>query len=159
MSILQQVTLAVFLLLVCTGASISSAQSTPPAPPDCFAIRVELNGKSVESPTRIIVKTKTSENTILISNGCFEIPEGIFQQKAADVLFTVPGSSIHISEIPTGFFVGPWDVELEDGRFKRGTVVPKSARPREMCAVVFHVGDPETVLTQTGCRSATKAGS
>jgi TonB-like protein len=32
-------------------------------------------------------------------------------------------------------------------------VLPRHARTREACAVVFHVGEPETALSQTGCRT------
>src|ERR1700732_4258469 len=135
-------------LLLCAGGAKLSAQSTPPQKPQCFSIHVRLNGKPVGGPQVITLKTKQNETTASLEGGCFNVPPALLTEKALDVLFTVPRNKVHLSAIATGFFAGPWDIDLEDKKFGREVVLPKHARTREACAVVFHVGEPETALVQ-----------
>ena len=93
------------------------------------------------------------ENTANLEGACFKVPPALLAEKAVDIFFTVPGNKVHLSAIPTGFFAGSWGVDLEDKKFGRDVVLPRHARTREACAVVFHVGEPETALSQTGCRT------
>jgi hypothetical protein len=141
-------------LLFWVQASASLAQSGISRTDRCMAIHVQLNGQPLGSPSEIVVKTKTSSDTIS-GQGCFNIPPWIFAQQPADVSFEIAGNRIHLSEISTGFFAGSWDIELEDHSFPSGTVVPKNAHITELCGVVFHVGDPEIGMVQTRCRSRT----
>jgi hypothetical protein len=78
----------------------------------------------------------------------------LFIEKALDVSFTVPGSRVYLSGIAAGFLAGSWDIDLADKKFGSEVSLPKHARAKEACAVVFHVGEPETALVQTGCRTS-----
>jgi hypothetical protein len=71
-----------------------------------------------------------------------------------DVLFTVPGNRIHLLNISTSFFDALWDIDLADMKFGKGVTLPRHARVRDTCAVVFHSGEPEVAMSQTGCRIA-----
>ena len=122
-----------FLFLV--QASASLAQSGISGTDRCMRIHVQLNRQPLISPTEIVVKTKTSSDTIS-GQGCFDIPSRVFAQQTADVSFEVAGNRIHLSAISTGFFAAPCDIELEDHSFPSGTVVPKHARITELCGVV-----------------------
>jgi len=140
-------------LLLCTSASKLSPQATTPDEAHCFAIHVRLNGKSVDDPKTITYKTKDNEQTVHLEGDCFKVPSDLLKEKTIDVFFTLPGSKVYLSSIPTGAFAGPWDVELADKRFARGVVLPKHIRARDACAVTFHVGDPETVSAMAPCRT------
>ena len=140
-------------LLLCTAVGAWSAQSATAQESKCFSIHVRVNGKAVDGPRVITLKTKQNESTASLDGGCFKVPSTLLTEKALDVSFTVPGNKIYLSVIATGFFAGPWDVDLEDKKFGSEVSLPKHARTREACAVVFHVGEPETALVQTGCRT------
>jgi hypothetical protein len=114
---------------------------------------VRLNGNSIDGPKAITVRTPQNENTVAINGNCFTVPPALLAEKKIDVIFVIPRNRVYLAAINSGFFAGPWDVELEDKKFERGVVLPKHARIKEVCAVVFHVGDPETALSQTGCRT------
>jgi hypothetical protein len=101
----------------------------------------------------VTFKTKTTEKAVSLEGRCFRVPPGVLNEKSVDVLFQVARNKIHLSSILAGFFAGPWDIDLEDKRFGRDVVLPKNARTREVCAVIFHVGEPETGIMQTGCRT------
>lgn len=135
-------------LMLCMSAAKLHAQSS------CFTVHVRLNGKPVAVPQVITFKTKEMERAVSAEAGCFKVPPAVLNEKAVDVLFTVPRNKVYLSAIHTGFLAGPWDVELEDKRFGKDVVLPKHARTKEVCAVVFHVGEPETASTLTGCRTA-----
>jgi hypothetical protein len=119
----------------------------------CLAIHVHLNGKLIDDPQAITFKTKEEETTVSKEGGCFRVPSSLLAEKSVDVLFTVPKNRVYLSSIVPGFFAGPWDVELEDERFSKDIILPKHARVTEVCAVVFHVGEPETAITQAPCRT------
>lgn len=140
-------------LLLCIVAAVWSAQSTAPQEPQCFSVHVRLNGKQIDGPQVIILKSKQIESTVSLEGGCFRVPSTLLTRKALDVFFTVPRNKISLDAIPTGFFTCPWDIDLEDKKFGREVARPKHARTREACAVVFHVGEPETELFHTGCRT------
>ena len=131
--------------------SAQSASTTGQA--QCFSIHVRLNGKPVEGPRVITLRTKQTESTVSLDGGCFIVPPAMLTEKAIDVVFTLPGNKIDLSGIRPFFFANSWDVDLADKRFGKEVSLPKHARVREVCAVVFHVGDPEVAMTQTGCRS------
>ena len=82
------------------------------------------------------------------------MPPALLTEKVLDISFTVPGNRVHLTGIATGFFTGPWDIDLADKKFGSEVSLPKHARAKEACAVVFHVGEPETGLVQTGCRTS-----
>jgi hypothetical protein len=140
-------------LLLCVVALSLLAQSTMPQAPHCLSIHVRLNGKPVDGPQVITLTTKQNENTASLEGGCFRVPPALLTEKVLDVSFTIPGNKIHLSSIATGFFAGPWNLNLEDKKFGKEVGLPKHARAREACAVVFHVGEPERELVQTGCRT------
>jgi hypothetical protein len=150
-----------FALLLCLNGVLLS-QSVTPKEPQCFSIHVRLNGKPVDDPQAVTLKTKQGESTVSLEQGCFKVPPVLLTEKTLGVSFTLPGNKIYIPVIATGFFSGPWDIELEDKKFDEG-VLPKHARAREACVVVFHTGDePERGLSVMPCRtplpdSATKA--
>lgn len=152
--------LCCFALLLCFNAATLLAQS---AAPQCFSIHVRLNGKPLDGPRVIALRTEQTESTASLEEGCFKVPPASLTEKALDVFFTVGRNKIYLARIATGFFVGPWDIDLADKKFGSEVSLPKHARAREACAVVFHVGEPERALTQTNCRkllpdAAPKAG-
>ena len=98
-------------------------------------------------------KTKEHEWGASLDGGCFKVPTEVLTEKNVDVLFTVPGNKVYISTIPIGFLAGPWDIDLADKRFSREVVLPKHIRTRDACAVVFHVGEPETAYAMAPCRT------
>jgi hypothetical protein len=140
-------------LLLCVDAAKLSAQEPRPPEPQCFNIRVRLNGTPIGGPQVITLKTKQGESTALLERGCFRVPSALLTEKAVDVLFTMPGNKIYLSAISPSFFTSPWDVNLADKKFDTNVALPKHARVREACAVVFHGGEPENALSQTRCRT------
>lgn len=129
------------------------AESAATHKPQCFSIGVRLNGQPIDGPQNITLKTKLIENGTTSENGCFKIPGTLLAEKEVDVFFTVAGNKIYLPGISTGFLAGPWDIDLEDKKFGSDVSLPKNASVRRACAVVFHVGEPETALTVTGCRT------
>jgi hypothetical protein len=124
---------------------------------------VRLNGRPIDGPQVITLKTKQAESKASLEGECFSVPPAFLTEKAVDVIFTVPRNKIYLVAISPSFFTGPWDIDLEDKKFDQDVGLPKHARIREACAVVFHGGEPENALVQTGCRTplpdtATKAG-
>ena len=120
----------------------------------CFSIHVRLNGKPLDGPQVITLKTKQDENTISLEQGCFKVPPIMLNEKAIAVSFTLPGNKIDIGTVATGLFTGVWDIELEDKKFDKDTPLPKHTRARDACAIVFHMGDePERGLSVVPCRT------
>jgi hypothetical protein len=142
-----------FALLLCGSASSQSAQVAIPDKPDCFDIHVRLNGKPVDGPKMVTYKTNRDEQTVNLQEGCFRVPSTFLSGKTIDVFFTLPGNRVYLSSIPTGFYSGSWDVDLEDKRFGSDVALPKHARTKEVCAVTFHVGEPERISVIAPCRS------
>jgi len=140
-------------LLLC--ANIANAQEVGKnrASERCFTIHVRINGKLVEGPQTITLKVRQIETSLSMGGGCFRIPPALIAEKTLDVVFTIPRNRIELSGIPTGFFAGPWDLDLADRKFDGDVSLPKHARAKEACAVVFHVGEPETAISQTKCRT------
>jgi hypothetical protein len=145
---------SLWALLLCANAAKLSAQNTPPQKTGCFATHVRLNGKPVEGPRTITLKSKLNESTVTLDGGCFMLPLTLLTEKEVDVFFPVTGNKIWLSGIVPGFFAGPWDIDLEDKRFGKTIVLPKHTRISEACLVVFHAGEPETVILQTECRTS-----
>jgi hypothetical protein len=124
---------------------------------------VRLNGVPVDGPQVITLKTNQSESTASLEGGCFKVPPALLTEKVLDISFTVPGNRVHLTGIAAGFLTGPWAIDLADKKFGSEVSLPKHARVKEACAVVFHLDEPETGLVQTGCRTslrgtATKVG-
>jgi hypothetical protein len=140
-------------LLFCIAVATLSAQSPTSQEPHCFSIHVRLNGKLVDGPQIITLKTKQNESTASLEGACFKVPSALLTEKALDVSFSVSGNRVYLSGIATGFFASPWDIDLADKKFGSEVSLPKHAHAKEACAVVFHMGEPETALVQTGCRS------
>jgi hypothetical protein len=140
-------------LLLTAAVAKLLAQSTIPQASQCFDIHVRLNGKPIDGPQVITLKTKQNESMASLEEGCFRVPPALLTEKTVDLFFTVPGNKVYLVAIPTGFFAGPWDIDLEDKKFGRDVLLPKHARAREACSVVFHVGEPERARSQTRCRT------
>ena len=147
----RQKSLLSIAFLLCMSATKLHGQAAGES--RCFAVHVRLNGKPVVGPQVLTFKTKEIEKSSSVEGGCFKVPAAVLREKAVDVLFTVPGNKVYLSTILTGFFTGPWDIDLADRRFGSDVVLPKHARTKEVCAVVFHVGEPETARTLTKCRT------
>lgn len=147
------VVFAVSLPLLGSAANCCAQQTSKARVSPCFAVHVRVDGRLVEDPKVVTFKTKGAERPVALREGCFSVPADLLDNQAVDILFTVPRNRIYLSGIAPGFFAGSWDVDLEDKRFGKEIVLPKDARVTEVCAVVFHVGEPETVITQTSCRT------
>jgi hypothetical protein len=153
MTILQKSVIPCVALLLCASAANLHAQAEgKKGGASCFAVHVRLNGKVVDGPQTVTFKTKENEATARLEGGCFRVPPAVLNDKDVDVLFTVPRNKVYLSMIPTRFLAGSWDIDLEDERFGTDVVLPKHARTKETCVVVFRVGEPETVRALTGCR-------
>jgi hypothetical protein len=143
-----------FTLLLCFNAVKLSAQSATPQEAPCFSIHVRLNGKPVDGPQEITLKTKQSDTKASLEQGCFRVPPALLAEKTLGISFTIPGNKINIPTIATGFFTGSWDIELEDKKFRNDVALPKHFRAKQGCAVVFHTGDePERGLSVMPCRT------
>lgn len=51
----------------------------------CFAIHVRLNGKLVDGPQVITLKTKRNERAASLGAGCFKVPSALLREKTLDV--------------------------------------------------------------------------
>jgi hypothetical protein len=147
----------VCVLLMCVPAAMSSAQNATSEKPSCFRIQVRLNGKPIDGPEAITLRTNRDEVTVPLEKGCFSVPSAFHTEKSLDVVFSVPGNQIHLAGISIVFLSDSWGVDLQDKKFGKEFTLPKHARPRNACAVVFHRGEPEIGITQTGCRTPLKA--
>jgi len=145
---------SVWVLLLCTDAAMLSGQGVAQGH-ECFSIHVRLNGAPVDGPQVITLKTKQSESTASLEEGCFRVPPTMLEEKAIGVSFTLPRNKIDLGGVATGFFTGVWDIELEDKKFGNDTPLPKHFRAKDACAIVFHMGDePERGLSVVPCRTA-----
>jgi hypothetical protein len=152
-STLRRFILGSFALLLCFNAGKLSAQNATQQT-QCFGIHVSLNGKPLDGPQVITLKTQQDESAVSLEQGCFKVPPTMLQEKAIAVSFALPGNKIDLGAVATGFFTGVWDVELEDRKFGNDTPLPKHTRAREACAIVFHMGDePERGLSVVPCRT------
>jgi hypothetical protein len=140
----------VCVLLICSGPLQLLGQAPRGK---CFSIRVHLNGRMIAGPQVIRLRTEHGESTVPLGEGCFRVPTALLTEKAVDVSFTVPGNRIYLAGISPSFFADQWDIDLADKKFDRDVDLPKHAHVREACAVVFHGGEPENALLQTGCRT------
>jgi hypothetical protein len=153
MSTRRSILSTVLALLLCMIAAELSVQSATAQESHCFSVHVRLNGKPVDGPQVVTLKTQQGESKASLEEGCFKVPAALLTEKALDISFTVPGNKVYLSGIATGFFAGPWDVDLADKKFADEVSLPKHARAKVACAVVFHVGEPERQIVQTGCRT------
>jgi hypothetical protein len=103
-------------LLVCLSAPRLFAQAATREESHSFAIHVRLNGKRVDSPQVITLKTEKDEKPVSLQGICFQVPPALLKGKTIDVSFTLPGNRIYLSAIAPGFFNGRWDINLEDKR-------------------------------------------
>jgi hypothetical protein len=142
-----------FALLLCSLPENVSSENTVPIRLPCVTVHVRLSGKSIDAPDVITVRTKDKDTTVSSKDGCLTVPSELLAGKAVDVFFTVPGSRIYLTKISPSFLDAPWDVDLEDKKFGAKSRLPKHARVKEACEVLFHGGEPEIELLQTGCRS------
>ena len=143
-----------WVLVLLLYTAISFAQNTDLQKSHCFRIHICLNGKPIDGPQVIMVKTKQSEIAVNLEEGCFKIPPRFLAEKELDVFFTVLNNHIHLYAISSSFFTDPWDIYLEDKKFNRDVVLPPNARVQDTCMVVFRMGDPQRILVQSGCRSS-----
>jgi hypothetical protein len=140
-------------LLLCVAAATMSAQK-PAERPRCLTLHISLNGKPLDGPQVVTFTAKQSERTVSIHAGCFVVPPALLAEKVAGIRFTTAANKIDLAGISTDFFSGSWDIDLEDKKFRKEVSLPKNARAKEACAVVFHDGsEPERGLSQTGCRA------
>jgi len=140
-------------LLWSFGVNLSAQDVKPHQDRNCFTIHVHLNQKPIEGPHTITLKTKAAERVLSLEGNCFRAPQAILAEPDVDVLFTVPGSKIHLYAISTTFLSDSWDIDLEDKKFSSDVLLPKHAHAKEACNVIFHGGEPENVIAQTGCRT------
>ncbi len=82
-------------LLLCLDATKLLAQSATSQGTQCFSIHVRLNGKPVDGPQVITLKTKQNESTASLEGGCFRVLPDLLREKTVAVFFTVPGNKIH----------------------------------------------------------------
>jgi hypothetical protein len=122
----------------------------------CFRIRVQLNKQRAPSPTAITFQTEHGESTVHSQDGCFRLPKELVSKDSLDLHFEIPRNRIYLSRIASGFFAGAWDIELADKKFEKDVTLPQHARPKDACVVVFHIGEPETRIVQTGCRTTVR---
>lgn len=141
------------LLSLCVLPARLSAQAVAPKGPHCFAINVRLNGQAIDGPQAVTLKTRKIENIVALEQTCFKVPDAVVQSELIEVSFTVPGSKIHMSDIPTDFLNGMWDVDLADKKFAKDVAVPRHASASEVCAVVVHDGSTEQSIAQPQCRT------
>jgi hypothetical protein len=141
--------IAAFLLCI----SAARLYGEVPEESRCFTIHVRLNGKPIAGPKMLTFKTREVEKSASAEGACFKVPPALLHEKDVDVLFIVPGNKVYLSTIPTAFLAGSWDIDLADRRFGRDVVLPRHTRTKEACAVIFHVGEPETARTLSGCRT------
>ncbi len=144
---------SLWVVLLWTNAAMLAAQSTNIPEAKCFRIRVSLNGTLIDGPDVITLRAKQNDSAVSAERGCFRVPSALFAEKALDVFFTVPGNKIYLSAIATGFFADSWDIDLEDKKFNRRSGLPKHARSKQACQVVFHGSEPENELLQAPCRT------
>jgi hypothetical protein len=148
-----------FVLVSATcGVTLWSQEPRKEASSPCFRLRVHLNGKPIDGPRVVTLKAEHTEATLSLQDGCFVLPPALLKEKTLDLVFTLPYNRIHLSDISAGFFAYSWDIELADKRFDSDVVLPKHARTKEACVVVFHAGEPETQMTQTSCRTPLRKG-
>jgi len=121
--------------------------------PACFSISVRLNGQSIDGPQVVTLVSRKAENTVSLEQKCFQVSDAILQSELVEVSFTVPGSKIHLAEIPADFFKGTWEVELADKKFSKEVPVPKHFNASEVCALVIHDGDQIQSLAEPRCRT------
>jgi hypothetical protein len=121
--------------------------------PRCFAISVRLNGQPIDGPQSVTLKTRKAESNVALDNKCFSLPSAMAESELIDVSFTLPGNQIHMSDVPTDFLHGSWDVDLADKKFGKDVIVPKHASASEVCAVVFLGEVPPQSLAQAQCRT------
>jgi len=122
--------------------------------PSCFSISVRLNGQSIDGPQVVTLVTRKTENTVSLEQKCFQVSDAILQSELVEVSFTVPGSKIHLAEIPGDFLKGTWEVDLADKKFGKDVTVPKHFNVSEVCALVVHDGDQTQSLSEPGCRTS-----
>jgi hypothetical protein len=148
-------------LSLCVHPTKLSAQGAAPKGSRCFAINVHLNGQAIAGPKTVTLKTTKAEDTVSLDQTCFQLPSDMLKSELIEISFTLPGSQIHMADIPTDFFSGQWDVQLADKKFGSDVSVPKHANVSGICAVVFHGGDSEQSLSQPQCRTplTVKAGN
>jgi hypothetical protein len=114
----------VLMLLGNSGILWAQAGISQGAP--CFSIHVRLNGNSIDGPKAITVRTPQNENTVAINGNCFTVPPALLAEKKIDVIFVIPRNRVYLAAINSGFFAGPWDVELEcEHRIKREPFLPE----------------------------------
>ena len=140
-------------LLLCVHPTRTSAQGVAPKGPHCFAINMHLNGQAIDGPQVVTLKTRKAEDTVSLDEKCFKVPSAMLQSELMEISFTLPGNKIHMSDIPTDFFNGSWDVELADKKFGSDVTVPKHANVSGICAVVIREGAGEQSLSQPQCRT------
>jgi len=146
-------------LALCVSPTRAAAQGIAAKGPHCFAIQVHLNGQPISGPRAVDLKTRTLENTVALNDTCFPFPTAMLKSELIQVSFTVPGNSIHMSDVPADVFSGQWDVELADKKFSNDVTVPKHMNVSEMCAVVFRGADTPETLEEPHCRSPLAAKS
>ena len=147
-------TMCSLVLALCAFPARASAQGLAANGPHCFAIQVHLNGQPIGGPQAVDLKSHALENTVTLNDTCFPFPSAMLKSELIQVSFTVPGSSIHMSDVPAEFFSGQWDVELADKKFSKDVAVPKHANVSEMCAVVFRGAETPQTLEEPHCRTA-----
>jgi hypothetical protein len=144
-----------FLLFATVGTAQTgkfSWQTNADAEDDipCFAIRVHFNEKPVPEPQVISFRARADHKAVSREGSCFRVPRALLKEKTLDVSFVLPKNKVYLSAIPAGFFLGVWDVDLQDSG-PEDDVAQSNAAPRgENCARhVLHRG----TRNGTSCRA------
>jgi hypothetical protein len=140
-------------LVLCAFPNRASAQSLAAKGPQCFAIQVHLNGQPISGPQAVDLKTHKMQDTVVLKDTCFPLPSAMLQSELIEVSFTVPGNSIHMSDVPGDFFSGQWIVELADKKFSKNVSVPKNANVSEVCAIEIRGADTAQTIAEPHCRT------
>ena len=144
-----------FGFLICLGVLCSGlgAQAASAGDLHCFAINVRLNGQPIEGPQSVTFKTRNVENTVALDQKCFKVPDAVLASELIEVSFTVPGSKIHMTDVPPDFLNGMWDLDLADKKFSKDVAVPKHANVGEVCALMVQSEGSSQGLAQPQCRT------
>src|SRR4051812_21286947 len=90
---------SLWVLLLCMAIGAWSARSATAQESKCFSLHVRLNGKAVDGPQVITLKTEQNESTASLEEGCFKVPSALLTAKAVDVSFTVAGNKISLTGV------------------------------------------------------------
>ena len=63
-----------FAFVLCLSAAKLAPQNLTPHEPQCFSIQLRLNGKPLDGPQVITLRSQQTETTASLEEGCFKVP-------------------------------------------------------------------------------------